>query len=662
MGTTTLLGIGTRAMFASYAGLHTTGNNISNANTPGYSRQQVELSTSPGQYTGAGFFGRGVNVETVTRSHDQFLTREAILSRSIAAGDESRNAQLELLERIFDTGETGLGHSAGELLNAFVDVANKPQDLSARQVALARADEMVATFRNANEALSHLQTGVTQELTTSVAALNSLAQQVAKVNDQIALARGSTHAPNDLLDQRDALIAQMASYVQITTIPADDGTVGVFMGGGQQLVLGSTATQLGVVADAFDPSIKHVGVGNGATFRALPDDRIGAGSIAGLLRFQADDLVDARNRVGQMASALALRMNEQQSYGLDLRQPAGMGAPIFDVGTPQALAASTNARDGSGNPIASVSVSFAQPPAGNASELQGSDYELRLDPNGAPGAYQLTRLTDGRVWTIADGDTVDGMTIDIGAGAFASGDRFLLRPVAGAITGLRRVLDDPRGIAAATPVTATLGVGNAGTATVASLRVASSSFDPTQRVDIVFTSATGNYTWELRDAATNVLNSTGSGTWTAGQPIVLNGWELKLNGVPGNGDTIAVDNNRFPANSNGNALALVAVRDEKLVGRQLLSGGTVLPGETITDAYASTIADIGVRVQGARSAADISGTVAREAETARAGYAGVNLDEEAARLIQYQQSYQAAAKILQVAQTVFDTLLDAAGR
>jgi flagellar hook-associated protein 1 FlgK len=657
MGSTTLFGLGTRAMAASYAGLHTTGNNISNANTPGYSRQQVELSTSPGQYSGAGYFGRGVDVETVTRWHDQFLTREAIASRSIASGDAARNGQLDLLERLFETGDMGLGHAAGQMLNAFVDVANRPQDLSARQVALARADEMVAASPAPHDGLDSLQTGVTQELTTAVAAVNSLARQVALANNQIALARNSGHTPNDLLDQRDMLISQIADYVQITTIPADDGTVSVFMGGGQRLVLNATATELGVVSDPFDPSIKHVGLNDGAAFRALPDDRIGAGSISGLLRFQSDDLVDARNRLGQMASALALRMNEQQSYGLDLRQPAGQGAPIFGIGEAQALPSSANARNGAGNLIASVTLAVADP-----AELQASDYDLRADPGGVAGAYQLTRLSDGRTFTIADGDTVDGMTIDIGAGAFGANDRFLLRPVGNVIDDFRRVLDDPRGIAAATPVTASLGVANAGTATVASLRVASDTFDPTQRVDIVFTSDTGDYTWELRDAATNVVNSTGTATWTAGQPIVVNGWELKLNGVPVDGDSIAVDNNRFPANSNGNALALVALRDERLVGRQTLSGGGQLAGETITDAYASTIADIGVRVQGARATADISGTVAREAESARAGYAGVNLDEEAARLIQYQQSYQAAAKILQVAQTVFDTLLSAAGR
>ena len=662
------MALGTRAMFASYAALQTTSNNIANSNTPGYSRQQVELATAGGQFTGAGFFGKGVDVTSVTRSHSAFLTREASTTKSLAAADETRAVQLRQLEQLFKTGEAGLGAAAGELLNAFVDVASHPQDSSARQVVLGRAQEVASRFRATGEQLDVLQTGVNQEMKTSVAAVNSIAKSLAGLNQQIAAVKGSGHEPNDLLDQRDKLVNDLSAYLQVTTIPAQDGTLSVFIGGGQQLVLGSKATQLIAAPDPYDPSRINLGWRDASGDHNLPDALITGGSISGLLRFQGQDLADARNRLGQMAAALSGRLNEQQALGLDLRQPAGSGAPIFSVGAPQVLPASTNARDVSGNFVASVlngsgvRVPTVSLTVTNASELQASDYDLRADPAGAPGAYQLTRLSDGLVRTVSNGAVLDGIRVDVASPVPGATDRFLLQPVAAATRNMLRVLNDPSGIAAAAPVTATLNPANIGTASVASLRAVSTALNAQNTATLSFTSDTGNYTWELRDRSTNALVSTGTATWTAGAPIQLNGWEMQLSGVPRNGDVMTVAKTDYPAGNNGNARAIVDLRDAALVGQQTLAGGVVVAGETITDAYASAMAEVGVRVQNIRSSAETSASVAASAEAARADKSGVNLDEEAARLIQFQQSYQAAAKMLQVAQSVFDTLLQTAGR
>src|SRR2546421_2546442 len=198
MGGSALMNLGTRALFANYAALQTTGNNISNANTPGYSRQTVELESAGGQFSGAGFFGKGVNVTTVSRAHDEFLTREAAASQAVAAADTARADQLKQLETVFAPGESGVGYAAGQFLNAFVDVANKPQDLAARQVALARASDVASRFRGAGEQIEALQANVTADIKAAAASVNTLAKQVAGLNGQIALAQGSGHQPNDL--------------------------------------------------------------------------------------------------------------------------------------------------------------------------------------------------------------------------------------------------------------------------------------------------------------------------------------------------------------------------------------------------------------------------------------------------------------------------------
>jgi flagellar hook-associated protein 1 FlgK len=643
-----LLSLGARAMFANYASLQTVGHNISNANTPGYSRQQVELATAGAQESGAGYLGRGVDVNTVTRSHDAFLDREASLSRAEASRDKARLEQLNRLEQVFPTGEAGLGQASGQLFNAFVDVANRPQDASAREVVLSRAQELAARFDAADKQLDSLQAGLTQDLKTSVAQINSLAQRIAQVNDKIAGSQGSGHTANDLLDQREQLVRELSDHVQVTTIAADDGTLGVFIGGGQRLVLGANALQVKTVPDTFDSSRVRLAITESGNDRLLPADTLQSGKVGGLLRFQDEDLPDARAMLGQLASAVAFAVNAQQAYGLDLRTPPGAGAPLFATAPPQALPASTNARDAAGNFISSVGLAVA-----DATQLQASDYELQADPANA-GQYVVTRLSDGLVRSVADGATLDGFTITIGASAPAAGERFLLQPTSAAAGGMKRVLADPDGIAAASPVTATTGTANTGTATVASLTVVSATLDPTLTANISFTDNAGAYDWELRDASNTVV-SNGSGTWTAGAPIALNGFELRLAGLPRTGDTLAVAPTAYPAGNNGNALSLLALRDMDMVGRV---GATA--GNTATDAYAQAMANIGVRVQSAKTASDISTSVASSAESNRAGESGVNLDEEAARLLQYQQGYQAAAKVLQVAQSVFDTLLSLA--
>jgi flagellar hook-associated protein 1 FlgK len=662
MAVSTLLNIGSRAMSASYAALQVTGNNIANANTPGYSRQKVELQTSFSQQTGAGFFGKGVDVATVTRSHDAFLTREAALTASIAAADRTRSTQLQYLEQVFKTGEAGIGYAAQQMFNAFVDVGNAPQDAAARQVALARVGDLAARFRNASEQIDSLQGGIAQELRTSVASINSLSTRIADLNRRIAGVQGTGHTPNELLDQRDAAIGELSQLVQVTTVAASDGSIGVFLGGSQKLVLGGNATALSAVQDAFDPAKVQLGIAEGGTTRAFPDGFVTGGSVGGLLRVQNHDLGDARGLLGQLASAIAGGLNRQQSLGLTLGQPPVAGSPLLSLGAASVLPSSGNAMaggvpvasyvDGSGVRVSSVSIAIV-----DSNQLQPSDYELVVDPSLPAGSYRLTRLSDGTARTVANGDVVDGFRIDIAAPAPAVRDRFLLQPVTNATRSIARVLDNPSGIAAASPVAATLAVANTGTASVAALSAVSTALNPNLSATISFTDNLGNYSYSLVDTTGVLPTVNGTGTFVAGQPIALNGFELQLAGVPKSGDALVVARTGYPAADNRNANAFVALRDAPYVGQRTLSPGVVGGGESVTDAYANALASIGVRVQSADYAAEQSGAIAADAKTAAADTSGVNLDEEAARLIQYQQSYQAAAKMLQVAQSVFDTLL-----
>lgn len=650
MRTNTLISISARAMQANQSALQTIGHNIANANVAGYSRQRVDLGTAQPQFEGGAFFGRGVDVQGVSRSYDAFLTRQATLTRSQSAHDAARSQHLSRLEAVFRPGEEGIGFAVGDFLNGMVDLANRPQDLASRQVVLGRAGDLATRFASAGAEFDAMQRGVNEELQTSVTQVNSLAARLADVNGQIAARRGQGSEPNDLLDQRDQLVSEISNFLQVTTIPADDGTLGVFIAGGQRLVLGTQAVPLTLRPDPFDRTRSSLAINEQGSARVLDEGLLASGSIGGLLRFQNQDLVTGRNLVGQLAASVAGVVNDQQALGKDLRNPPGWGGPIFGTGVAQALAASTNARDAMGNFVAQVGIAVE-----DARQLMPSEYELRHDA----GAWHLTRLSDGVSRTIVSGDVVDGMRIDLGTPAPAVTDRFLLQPVTRAANGMQRVLDDPRGLAAASPVAAAVGSANTGTGTVAGLRVVDASVNPQLQASIAFTSDTGDYTWELRDAATQALTASGSGTWTPGEPIALNGFELDLAGAPRSGDTFTVAQNNHPSANNGNALAMAALRDGRFVGAMADGLGGYVHGATFTDAWAGALAEVGVRAQGAETSAEISQGMAAAAREALTEVTGVNLDEEAAKLMQFQQAYQAAAKAMQVAQSLFDTLLDA---
>ena len=655
-----MLSLGSRAMTANYAALQVTGNNIANANTAGYSRQHVELATAFSQQTGSGFFGKGVDVATVTRAHSAFLTREAALTQSLAAADGTRSDQLRQLEGVFRTGEAGLGYAAQQMFNAFVDVANRPQDASARQVVLARVGDLAARFRTASDQIDSLQAGIAQGVRTAVASINSLTTRIADLNTRIANVQGTGHAPNELLDQRDTAINELSQIVQVTTVPAADGSVGVFLGGAQKLVLGGTATALSAVTDPFDPARVQLGIAEAGTTRAFPDGFIAGGSVAGLLRVQNHDLPDARGLIGRLASAIAGALNKQQALGLDLGQPAAAGAPLLAIGAAAVAPSSNNAMVG-GVPVASylsggVRVSSVSIAVVDSKELQPSDYELVADPALPAGSYRLTRLADGASQTVTDGAVVDGFRIDIAPPVPAARDRFLLQPSSQATRSIALALADPKGIAAASPVGASLAAANTGTATVASLTAVNTTLNPNLVATITFTDDLGNYSYSLVDSTAALPTVNGTGTFMAGQPISLNGFELRLAGVPKTADSLVVARTMLPAGNNGNANALLGLRDAALVGQRTV-GAVVVPGVNVTDAYASALATVGVRVQSAELDADQSASLAADAKTQASSTSGVNLDEEAARLIQFQQSYQAAAKMLQVAQSVFDTLL-----
>ena len=634
-----ILNIGVLALQANQSALQTVSNNIANVNTPGYSRQSVVLQNIPGQFTGSGYFGKGVDILTVTRTYSDFLTKQAAIAQSVEAADKTRLDKLTQMEDLFQTGPNGLGAAVAEMLNAFSDIVSAPTDLTARSVVLTRADEVASRFRDLAGQLEQLRIGTLGQLKTDATAINGLANQIAKANQEIARALGSGQTPNDLMDQREQLIRELNRYIQTTNIAADDGTVSLFLAGSQPLVLGTTVSPVSIVNDDFNnPSKARLAITIAGSTTTLDEAMLGGGEISGLLRFQNTDLVEAGNLLGRMALAIGTRMNEQQTLGLDLNGNAGTN--LFNLPTlPGGFPATTNSG------TATLALGVQTNPSGTTAFV-ASDYELTF---ATATTGTITRLSDG-VQTAFDFATnpvpIDGLNITLGGGAAVAGDRYVLKPFSNAAGNIATAFSSPRGLAMASPAAAGAGLSNAGTVTVQDLAVRSVPIPAT--VTLTFTGP-GTYTRSDTGATTY--------TYVPGQPIEystappLTAWSLTLKGIPQAGDTYSVGPNLYPQLNAGNAEAMLNLRDLAM-----------FDGGPLTDGYASAIAQIGTRVQSAQSAYNVSTDIATNLEKDRTSVSGVNLDEEAARMIQYQQAYQAAGKMMQVAQNIFDTLIQSLGR
>lgn len=650
-----ILNTGTRALQANQTALQTAGNNIANVNTKGYSRQSVVLATVEGQFTGGGYVGKGVEVQTIQRNFSAFLTRQSALAGSTQAADNTRVDKLTQLESIFSGGSTGLGASINEMLNSFSDVASAPTDLTARTVALTRIDETAARMRSSSQRLDDLQQGVTQELDQKVTAINSLAQNIAEVNGQIARVKGNGQTPNDLLDKRDQLVRELNTYIQTSSIPADDGTVGIFIGGSQALVLGTTAAPVSIVTDDFgDTLTSKLAITRNGQSITLDEKNLGGGEVSGLLRFQNSDLVEGRNLLGRLTLAVGTAMNTQHNLGLDL--DGNPGGDLFSI-VSIANNVSKPVQVPPPAPPVQVNTGTANLSLGisDTSKFVASDYEVNFT-SGTAGS--IVRRSDGVSqpfdFTATNPVTIDGLTISMPIGTPNAGDRFLLKPFSTAASNIGSAFSTPRALAIASPVAGAMGTTNTGSLQLSALQARSNPIAATP-VTLTFTGS-NSYTRsdEIPANATTFTYTPGQaieGTIPATTP--LSQWSLTLQGSPKAGDTFTVAP-QPAANRNlnaGNASAMLGLRDV-----------TMFDGGVLTDGYAGLIAQIGIRTQSATYAATVSSAIATDLEKERTGVSGVNLDEEAAQLLQFQQAYQASAKLIQVAQNVFDTLIQTMGR
>jgi flagellar hook-associated protein 1 len=552
-----MLNIGATALTATQSALSTISHNISNINTDGYNRQRAEFGTHEPDFNGSHYIGSGVQVETVKRLFDGFLATQV---RTFTAQESQADTILNYARQIDDLlGSDALSLSSGleGFFNAVHEVANDPTSISTRQVLLTQAEILATRFNTLSQQLDGFKEQVDNNLATNVTDVNNISQGIAELNQAILEASsGNSVPPNDLLDRRDKLITDLSSLVSVTTVPDSNGSIGVFIGNGQALVLGSSSIKLSIVPNTVDPSLNDIGYGPS---NINVTNQIAGGSLGGLLAVRSDIILSSETELDTLAASVATVMNEQHQKGITLT--GAFGAELFT----------------------------------------GSD--------------------------------------------------------AGAI---RLAVTDPRDLAIAFPVSTATSTLNTGTG-----QIEVSTIDSTPpltlpylaaNVSLTFNSTTNQYTVaDGTDTATfayDPSNQSGlqldlgalTAAWTT--PVELT---IKVSGVPANADVFTLGNSSA-VGDNRNALALAELQTTKI-----LSGGT----QTFGGAYGVIVANVATRTNQADIGQRTQQGLLDQTVLRYESVSGVNLDEEAANLIKFQQSYQAAAQIISVSNTIFNALINA---
>lgn len=635
-----LLNIGTSALLSLQRALSTTGQNIANVNTAGYSRQRVNFATLPPEATGAGFLGTGVKVDSITRSYDQFLAQDVRSRSSSSAGFSTLSSLTSRIDSLLADPSVGIAPGIERFFGALQDVANNPGSIPERKVLLGEANELAGRFQTLDAQLRSLNSEVSQRITTTVSDINALASNIASLNEQVvrATTQSGGQPPNDLLDARDQAINRLAEKVGVTTVTQDDGAVNVLVGNGQALVVGFTASQLQTFRDPFDATRVNVGIAGLASSTDI-GRFLSGGELGAALSFRGGVLDSTRNELGLLAAGIAATFNAQHSEGMDLN--GQLGGNFFRPLQP--------AVSGSSGNTGSATVTAALADVG---QLTGADYRLSFDGS----QWTLRNQQTGATQTGAGpAFSIDGVDINI-SGAPAAGDSFLVQPVAQGANLFAVELTDAAAFAAASPVRSSTGSANLGDARLSSLAVDSVAGLPLAgAITLTFNPdalGAGVPGYDVAGSAGGPI-AYDPATDSGGLAVTLGGLSFELAGTPAAGDTLSIANNTDGSGDNRNALALGALQTAPI-----LDGGTA----SYQDSYAGLVADVAVRSRQASAAADAEGTLLQQAIFARDSVQGVNLDEEAADLLRFQQAYQAAAQVISVADTVFQTLLDATRR
>ena len=670
-----LLNVGISALTTNQTLLQVTGNNISNAGVESYSRQRAEVSTRPEQLLGGSYQGAGNIVDNISRVVDQFLITQIQLDTSSRSSLETFARNMEQVDGLLSDDFSGLSATLSEFFAAIESSAQDPTSEPARQVVITQAESLALKINNLSGRVEQQLNSVDGQLRALSSQATTLAKGIASLNEGIAdqVARGGGAQPNQLLDQRDEMLRQLAEIVNISTVK-DGNDLNVFVGNGLPLVTGVNALALDTQQGVDGVDIMLVGRGN---VSQRVTHFMSGGEMGGLLDFRevGGDLL---NVIGRIGIGLADSVNQQNALGIDLDGNAG-GTIFRDVnaGTiPQSRIIADG--DNSAPTLQNMAINIT-----DVGQLTTSDYRLSVVDNdgAAPLDYRILRVSDNATTIVngvagAQSIAIDGFSIDISSATQANlalNDQFRIRPTRAG--GADTTVDITRlqELAYSVPVVTDAKIGNNGTGVISSgemLAIVDDSalaLNPANPIYqsagvlaapvlIQFTTATDYTVYETSDPFNPAVLF--SGTIIPGQKNEIFGsqgtdpnfigFQVTIDGAPQVNDEFTIDFNQNGSSDNRNAAALSGIR-----AQNILDGNST----NFENSYGSLIERIGTQTAQAKVGRDASESLLFQSQASRDSMAGVNLDEEAANLIKFEQAYNASAQLITVARQIFDTLL-----
>ncbi|CAG2145579.1 flagellar hook-associated protein FlgK [Cupriavidus plantarum] len=637
-----LFNIGLSGLNVAQNALSTTGHNFANAATSGYTRQNTIIASAGGQMRGSGFYGQGSNTLSVQRVYDSFLTNQLRGATSASAQLSTYSDQISQIDNLLADQKGGLAPLMQKFFASVQSVSDTPADPAVRQGMLSAAQALAGQIKSASSYLKQLQDGVNTQISTTVDQVNTYTAQIAKLNTEITRmsAQAGGQPPNDLLDQRDQIVQELNTLIGAKVVVQDGGTsYNILTANGQPLVMGSDSYNLKAVQSATDGSRTEIAftLPNGSVQEA-DEGAITGGSLGGMLAFRSDTLDSAQNAIGRISIALGQTFNDQHKLGIDLNGAAG--TDLFSIGGPTVYGKQGNTG------TATVSAQIT-----SAGALTTSDYTLRFDGTN----YSVIRKSDDKVVGTSAGaapmalTTTDGFTLNISAG-MAANDSFEIQPTRNAAAAFDVKIVDPAKVAAASPARADATTGNSGSG-AAKLTAVAPGWTPLAGKITATYSTVAPAGYRFTDA---------SGTLLAPQPTptpngsnvdyTINGMTFSFSGTPAAGDTITLSNNSGAVADNGNMLQLAKLQTAK----------TINGVSSFNDAYAQLVNDVGSKAQSIKIQSTSQDSVTTQIYTAQQSISGVNMDEETVNMLQFQQLYQANARVIQTASQIFDTLISIA--
>ncbi len=644
-----ILSIGKSALAAAQVGLSTTGHNIANASTPGYSRQSVVQAAAQAQSSGSGYIGQGTEIASVTRAFNDILAKQVVSSQAASASSDIYASQLSNIDNMLSDASAGLNPAISDFFSSVSDLAANPSDIPSRQSMLSYAQSLVNRLQSTSSRLNEVRNDVNTELTASVSLVNTYAKQIASLNNSIETAISSNgNTPNDLMDQRDQLVTELSKQIKTTVVPQGQGSYNIYVGNGLPLVIGKSLMSLTTASSPTDPTRLEVAYQSSGKSTVLGASSLPGGAIGGLLQFRSESLDTVQNQVGQLALVLADTFNTQHKQGIDINGNAG--GNLFNIATP---VVSSNIN----NNLASNAVVTSQ--IVDARAVTSSDYRLQYDPNSDPvNPFKITRLSDSTVQSFsALPQTVDGVSFNLSSGSFTQSDDFVIRPTRNVATTISLAITDAKKLAiGSTTLSSVANTTNIGTASISTPPAGSTltgTLGLTYSSGMPGTLALAPSTQPVTVTVAGVPTVFPPGspiTYTSGATISVGGMSFSITGTPTNGDKFTISASGPSDNRNG--LLLAGLQTQGTLNNSTTSYST---------AFAEMVNGVGNKTRELKITSAAESKVLEQATTAMQSESGVNLDEEATNLLRYQQAYQAAGKMMQIASQLFDTLLQLGG-